>query len=56
MSICEKTELTINKVIILWHLAKGFIPLPKSINEDRIQSNINVEGLLLSPEDIEAID
>lgn len=54
--ICAKNNLDLAKVILLWHIAKGFNVLPKSATEARIKSNIELEGLSLPEEDIARID
>ena len=43
--------------ILLYLVTKGFIVLPKSVHEERIASNIQLEGLPeLSKEDIRDLD
>ena len=54
--ISAKHGLDLARVILLWHIAKGFNVLPKSATEERIKSNILLEGLSLSEEEIARID
>ncbi|CDW88713.1 aldo keto reductase [Stylonychia lemnae] len=54
--ISVKYNLDIARVILLWHIANGFNVLPKSATEERIKSNIELEGLALSEEDLAQIN
>lgn len=53
--IAEKYNTTIAKVCMAWSLQNGFLPLPKSVNKDRIEANLNVFDLVLSEEDLKEI-
>lgn len=48
-------DATPAQVIIAWHLAKGFVVLPKSVTPSRIAENFAATQLTLSPEDMDAI-
>eukprot|EP00347_Sterkiella_histriomuscorum_P018858 403343902 len=54
--IAAKHNLDLARVVLLWHIAKGFNVLPKSATEGRIKSNIELDGLSLTDEDVERID
>jgi diketogulonate reductase-like aldo/keto reductase len=54
--ITKNNKLDVAKVIILWHLAKGWCVLPKSSTEERIRQNILVDGLSLTAEEVAQID
>jgi len=43
------------QVVLRWHLEQGLIPLPKSVNADRLAANIDVFDFSLSPAEIDAI-
>lgn len=53
--IAEKYNTTIAKVCMAWSLHYGFLPLPKSVNNERIEQNLNVFDLKLSLEDIKEL-
>ena len=42
--------------MVKWSLQKGYVPLPKSVNEQRIKANAEVDEFEISEEDIEALD
>ena len=44
------------KIVLAYLLAKGYCVIPKTVNEDRLISNIELEGIELSEEDIAEID
>jgi diketogulonate reductase-like aldo/keto reductase len=41
---------------VRWSLQKGFVPLPKSNNEQRIVDNANLYDFELSDEDMQKLD
>ncbi|WP_025730253.1 aldo/keto reductase [Atopobacter phocae] len=44
------------QIALNWSLSHGFLPLPKSVHQDRIQSNLNVFDFELSQEQMEIIN
>lgn len=44
------------QICVRWSLQKGFLPLPKSVNPERIRQNADVFDFVLSDEDVAAID
>lgn len=44
------------QICLRWLIQKEIVPLPKSIHEERIMTNIDVFDFLLSPEDMATID
>jgi 2,5-diketo-D-gluconate reductase A len=42
-------------VMIRWHLQEGLIVIPKSVNQDRIAANFDVDGFELDADDMKAI-
>ncbi|KIJ55022.1 hypothetical protein M422DRAFT_241102 [Sphaerobolus stellatus SS14] len=55
-SLAEKHKKDIAQILIRWSLQKGFIPLPKSAQPQRIASNIQVFDFELSEEDMDELD
>lgn len=43
------------QVVLRWHIQRGDIVFPKSVNPDRIKENIDIFDFELSPEDVTAI-
>eukprot|EP00644_Phytophthora_capsici_P009370 jgi/Phyca11/6601/fgenesh1_pm.PHYCAscaffold_13_\ len=56
VEIANELNATQAQVMIAWSLAKGFIPLPKSVKEERIKSNLQAAELKLSAEQVAKLD
>ncbi|KAG0127349.1 NADP-dependent oxidoreductase domain-containing protein [Tuber indicum] len=56
VSIAEAHSVTPVQVLIRWSLQKGFVPLPKSDNPERIKSNADVYDFELSDEEMERLN
>jgi 2,5-diketo-D-gluconate reductase A len=54
--IAEAHQVSPAQVIIAWHLAKGFVVIPKSVTPERIVSNFEAVGVTLTAEEIARID
>jgi 2,5-diketo-D-gluconate reductase A len=54
-TIASKHGKTAGQVIIRWHLENGLLVIPKSVNPERIHSNISVFDFSLDQEDLAAI-
>ena len=44
------------QVILHWHLEKGHVVIPKSVSVQRLRANAALEGVVLHPEQVAAID
>ncbi|WP_423363919.1 aldo/keto reductase [Mycoplasma sp. P36-A1] len=56
MNIAEKYNKTTAQICLRWSIQKGFIPLPKSVHEIRIKSNIEIFDFNLSTEEMHQLD
>lgn len=56
MSIAEKYNKSVAQLCIKWVLQNGILPLPKSVNENRIIDNSKVFDFEISAEDMETIN
>lgn len=54
--IVKKTGKTPAQVLVRWSLQKGFVPLPKSVQQERIVENAGVFDFELTPEEVETLD
>lgn len=54
-AIAERLEATPAQVIIAWHLARGFVVLPKSVTPSRIAENFAATEVRLSEADLAEI-
>jgi 2,5-diketo-D-gluconate reductase A len=54
-SIARRVGKTPAQVILRWHIERGNIIFPKSVQPDRVRENIDIFDLELSGEDVEAI-
>jgi diketogulonate reductase-like aldo/keto reductase len=55
-AIAKAHGVSPNQVLIRWSLQKGFVPLPKSDNPDRIKLNAELYSFTLSADDVAKID
>jgi 2,5-diketo-D-gluconate reductase A len=53
--IAERHRRTTAQVTLRWHLQRGDIVFPKSVNRDRMQENLDVFGFELSKDEIDEI-
>ena len=56
VNLAEKYRVTGNQVLVRYCLQKGWIPLPKSDNPERIKANADVYGFDISKEDMATLD
>lgn len=56
IAIAADTGATPAQVIIAWHLARGFVTIPKSANPERIHANFGALEVTLNSEQLERID
>lgn len=50
--LCEKYSKSIQEILLMWNCAQDIIPIPKSINKERMKANFAVQDIQLSREDI----
>ena len=55
-SIADAHGVTVQQVVLLWHLRHRVVVIPKSVDPARIEANIDVLGFTLSDEDVARID
>jgi len=56
VEVAERHGRTPAQVIVRWHLQHGTIVIPKSVNAERIRSNADVAGFVLTPDEMAALD
>lgn len=56
LQVAERTGRTPAQVLIAWQLQHGVVVIPKSTREERIRENGSVGDLLLSEQDMAALD
>lgn len=56
LRISNAANATVAQVLVAYSLAKGWIPLPKSVKEERILSNLESANVKLSVEQIAELD
>ncbi|KAJ7594328.1 NADP-dependent oxidoreductase domain-containing protein [Mycena floridula] len=54
--LAEKYNRDPAQILLRWSLQKGFVPLPKSVQNARIESNTNLYDFSLTQEDMESLD
>ncbi len=53
--IAENHGKTVAQVILRWHLQRGIVVIPKSVNAERIKENFNIFDFELSADDMNSI-
>ncbi|MFW7149129.1 aldo/keto reductase [Streptococcus pyogenes] len=53
--LANKYDKTVAQVALAWSLAEGFIPLPKSVHDERIKENMAIFDVSLTQEDKKTI-
>jgi diketogulonate reductase-like aldo/keto reductase len=56
VSIAVQHDATTAQVIVAWHIAHGFVVIPKSVRRERIFANAAGARIQLSAEEVAAID
>jgi 2,5-diketo-D-gluconate reductase A len=56
VSIAGQHDATTAQVIVAWHIAHGFVVIPKSVRRERIVSNAAGARITLTAEEVAAID
>ena len=56
LRIAEAHDATTAQVIVAWHVAHGFVVVPKSVRRERIEANAAGARVELTDDEVEAID
>ncbi|KAF5351950.1 hypothetical protein D9756_007595 [Leucocoprinus leucothites] len=56
LNLANKYSKDPAQILIRWSIQKGFVPLPKSANPERINSNLNVFDFELNSEDMAKLE
>ena len=56
VSIAGQHDATAAQVIVAWHIAHGFVVIPKSVRRERIVSNAEGARITLTADEVAAID
>jgi glycerol 2-dehydrogenase (NADP+) len=54
--LAAKKGKSIQQVLLMWGLQKGWSVIPKSVTKERIEANFELDGWELSPEEMKTID
>jgi 2,5-diketo-D-gluconate reductase A len=54
-SIAGDHEVTAAQVVLRWHLQRGHVVIPKSVNPERIRANFDLDGFELSDDEVASI-
>ncbi|MGX7163667.1 aldo/keto reductase [Enterococcus massiliensis] len=56
IEVADKYNKTVAQVVLRWSLQHGFLPLPKSVHDERIKENTELFDFELTAEDVKLID
>ncbi|EPE30084.1 NAD(P)-linked oxidoreductase [Glarea lozoyensis ATCC 20868] len=55
VELSKKYNCTWAQLLIKWSLQNGFVPLPKSVKQERVVSNADVDGFSIEEADLQAL-
>lgn len=53
--IADRHGVSVAQVLVRWNVQQGVVVLPKSVTPSRIRTNLDIEGFVLSDDDLAAI-
>jgi len=56
LDLAEKKGKTVQQVLLVWGIQKGWSVIPKSVNPKRVQANFDIDGWELTEEEMKTID
>ena len=56
VSVAKQHDATTTQVIVAWHIAHGFVVIPKSVRRERIVANAAGARIQLTADEVAAID
>lgn len=56
VQLSTKYQVSPAQLLIRWSLQKGYVPLPKSVHQERIITNAQVDDFVIEPDDINTMD
>ena len=56
MRFSTKYKISPAQLLIRWSLQKGYVPLPKSVHEERIITNAKVDDFIIQEDDMATLD
>lgn len=56
LSLAKAKGKTVQQVLLVWGIQKGWSVIPKSVNPERVQANFDIDGWSLTDEEVAAID
>ncbi|GAN05122.1 D-xylose reductase [Mucor ambiguus] len=55
VSIAEKNKRDVGQILLAWAVHHNVIVIPKTVNVDRMKSNLDIDGIKLDDEDLQKI-
>ena len=55
VELAQKYHCTWAQLFVKWSLQNGFVPLPKSVKQERVVANAQVDGFVIEDADLEAL-
>lgn len=56
LNIASKHQRSVGQIILRWIVQQGFVTIPRSVHQKRLQDNINVFDFMLTNEDMDNIN
>ncbi|KAK3625194.1 hypothetical protein LTR56_020550 [Elasticomyces elasticus] len=56
VSLAKKYKCTSGQLMVRWSLQHGYVPLPKSVRQERIVENSQISQFAISDDDVKAMD
>jgi len=56
IELAKKKGKTVQQVLLVWGIEKGWSVIPKSVSPARVKANFDIDGWTLTPEEVKTID
>jgi glycerol 2-dehydrogenase (NADP+) len=56
LAVAKEKGKTPQQVLLAWGIQKGWSVIPKSVNKERIETNFELDGWELTPEEVKKLD
>jgi len=56
IDLAEKKGKTVQQLLLVWGITHGWSVIPKSVSKERIEKNYQIDGIVLTPDEMNVMD